>query len=80
MRPLLASHRRARLWRYHGPMQPMPAQEWLDRCTAELLRHIQGEGVEGRDLAQLASDMLEEPAYRLLGPEEAAQAWARDFA
>jgi len=61
-------------------MKTLPAREWLARCTAELHRQIQDDGVDLADLAQVASEMLEEPAYKALDPEAAAQAWARDHA
>lgn len=61
-------------------MNPMTAQAWLDRCTAELQRQIQDEGVQRSDLEQVAREMLEEPLYRNLEPEDAAKGWARDHA
>ncbi len=59
------------------PMQPATPEEWIRRCTQRLREQIRDQSINLDDLAGAAADMLEMQAYGKLGPEEAAEAWAR---
>jgi hypothetical protein len=50
---------------------------WVDLCAACLAELVQDEGVGASDLRAVAAAMAEEPAYRALSPEAAAQLHAR---
>lgn len=50
---------------------------WVDRCAACLAVLVQEDGVGAPDLRAIAAAMVEEPAYRALAPEAAAELHAR---
>lgn len=61
-------------------MERLPAEQWMQRCTAALRKQVQDEGVSLDDLAQCAAEMVVESRYCDLVPEAAAALWARDYA
>lgn len=61
-------------------MAPITAPAWLERFAAEIVRQVRDDSIRPEDLRACAGDAMEDHRYSDLGPEEAAQLWARDFA